>query len=111
MPTYSYRCATCRHQFDIFQRFSDNALTECPECQGQLKKVLHPVGVVFKGSGWYVTDSRKTTGSENGGIEKSDKTDAKDGKDGKASETAKKTETADTTASSTKAKATATSES
>ena len=111
MPTYSYRCAACGHQFDIFQRFSDDPLTECPECHGQLKKVLHPVGVVFKGSGWYITDSRKSSGSENGGSEKSDKTDAKDGKDGKASETTKKSETADSTASTAKTKAAATSES
>ncbi len=96
MPTYSYRCAGCGHQFDIFQRFTDNPLTECPECHGQLKKVLHPVGVVFKGTGWYITDSRKSTGSENGGkdgADKPEKTDAKDGKDGKeskASETVKK---------------------
>jgi putative FmdB family regulatory protein len=110
MPTYSYRCANCGHQFDIFQRFADNPLTECPECHGQLKKVLHPVGVVFKGDGWYITDSRKKTGSDNGGTDKADKTDAKDGKDGKdgkASDTAKKTELADTP----KPKAAATSES
>jgi putative FmdB family regulatory protein len=109
MPTYSYRCAGCGHKFDIFQRFSDNPLTECPECQGQLKKVLHPVGVVFKGTGWYITDSRKSTTSENGGTDKdkSEKTDAKDGKDGKASDTAKKSETAD----SAKPKAAASSES
>jgi putative FmdB family regulatory protein len=114
MPTYTYRCDTCGHQFDKFQRISESALTECPECQDKLRKVFHPVGVVFKGSGWYITDSRKSTGTENGGSDKTEKTAAKDGKDGKdakTSETAKtaKTESAEPTA--TKSTASATSES
>jgi putative FmdB family regulatory protein len=114
MPTYTYRCDACGHQFDKFQRISESALTECPECQDQLRKVYHPVGVVFKGSGWYITDSRKSTGSENGGSDKTENAaakDGKDGKDGKPSETAKaaKTESAETTAS--KSKASTTSES
>lgn len=58
MPTYSYACKNCGHQFDIVQAFSDNALTDCPECGGQLRKVFNSVGVVFKGSGFYRTDSR-----------------------------------------------------
>jgi putative FmdB family regulatory protein len=111
MPTYSYRCAACGHQFDKFQRFTDDPLTACPECHGQLRKVLHPVGVVFKGSGWYITDSRKPNGSENGGSDKAEKSDAKDGKDGKSAETAKKTEGTESTTSASKTKATATSES
>ncbi len=60
MPTYAYRCATCSHQFEVVQRFSDDPLTECPECGGPVRKVFHPVGIVFKGSGWYINDSRKT---------------------------------------------------
>ncbi|REF30226.1 FmdB family zinc ribbon protein [Calidifontibacter indicus] len=58
MPTYSYACKNCGHQFDIVQAFSDNALTDCPECGGRLRKVFNSVGVVFKGSGFYRTDSR-----------------------------------------------------
>ena len=58
MPTYSYRCDTCGHQFDAVQRFSDAALTDCPECGASIRRVIQPVGVVFKGSGWYITDSR-----------------------------------------------------
>lgn len=58
MPTYDYRCTGCGHEFEIYQSFSDATLTECPECSGALRKVLHPVGVVFKGSGFYRTDSR-----------------------------------------------------
>jgi putative FmdB family regulatory protein len=58
MPTYSYRCDTCNHQFDAVQRFTDDPLTECPECGASIRRVIQPVGVVFKGSGWYITDSR-----------------------------------------------------
>lgn len=62
MPTYSYHCDTGNHDFDIVQRFSDDALTVCPECGGSVRRVIQPVGVVFKGSGWYITDSRKGSG-------------------------------------------------
>ncbi|TIC88237.1 FmdB family transcriptional regulator [Nocardioides sp. GY 10113] len=58
MPTYQYRCSECGHFFEQVQSFSDDALTECPECQGLLRKVFNAVGVVFKGSGFYKTDSR-----------------------------------------------------
>lgn len=63
MPTYTYRCETCGHQFDIFQHFTDDALTDCPECGKQtLHKVYSPVGIVFKGSGFYSTDNRSPSG-------------------------------------------------
>ena len=63
MPTYTYRCETCGHQFDIFQHFTDDTLTECPECGKQtLHKVYSPVGIVFKGSGFYSTDNRSPSG-------------------------------------------------
>ena len=58
MPTYEYACTKCGHQFEEFQSFSDAALTECPECKGEVQKVYSNVGVVFKGSGFYKTDSR-----------------------------------------------------
>lgn len=63
MPTYAYRCADCGHAFDIHQAFTDSSLTECPECGGQLRKVFGSVGVTFKGSGFYRTDSRKSKSS------------------------------------------------
>ena len=56
MPTYGYRCGTCGHQFEIIQRISDEPLTTCPKCQGKLAKILYPVGISFKGSGFYTTD-------------------------------------------------------
>ena len=58
MPTYQYACTECGHAFEQFQSFSDDALTECPECPGRLRKLFNAVGVVFKGSGFYRTDSR-----------------------------------------------------
>ena len=58
MPTYAYRCADCGHAFDIYQSFSDDALTACPECGGTLRKVFGSLGVTFNGSGFYRTDSR-----------------------------------------------------
>jgi len=58
MPTYQYACTECGHAFEQFQSFSDDALTVCPECDGRLRKVFNAVGVVFKGSGFYRTDSR-----------------------------------------------------
>jgi putative FmdB family regulatory protein len=61
MPTYSYHCDTGDHDFDIVQRFADDALTVCPECGGSVRRVIQPVGVVFKGSGWYINDSRKSS--------------------------------------------------
>ncbi|MFI8528224.1 FmdB family zinc ribbon protein [Promicromonospora sukumoe] len=63
MPTYAYRCADCGHAFDIHQEFKDESLTVCPECQGRLRKVFSSVGVTFKGSGFYRTDSRSTSTS------------------------------------------------
>lgn len=61
MPTYQYRCSECGHAFEQVQSFSDDALTVCPECNGVLRKVFNSVGVVFKGSGFYKTDSRTST--------------------------------------------------
>ena len=63
MPTYAYRCTACTHRFDAFQRMTDDPLTECPTCGGSVKRLIQNVPIVFKGSGWYVTDSRKSSGS------------------------------------------------
>ena len=61
MPTYAYACTECEHRFEIVQSFVDDSLTECPQCDGRLRKVFNAVGVVFKGSGFYRTDSRNDT--------------------------------------------------
>ena len=71
MPTYSYACTVCDNKFDIVQSFSDDSLTVCPECGGKLRKLFNSVGVVFKGSGFYRTDSR-SNGSVPAGTSSSD---------------------------------------
>ena len=65
MPTYSYACTSCDNAFDIVQSMSEDSLTECPKCQGRLRKLFNNVGVMFKGAGFYRTDSRsdKDSGS------------------------------------------------
>ena len=63
MPTYQYRCTACDHRFEAVQSFSDASLTTCPACSGALRKVFSSVGIVFKGSGFYRTDSRAGSGS------------------------------------------------
>ncbi|NQX29496.1 FmdB family transcriptional regulator [Microbacteriaceae bacterium VKM Ac-2854] len=63
MPVYSYRCTQCGNAFDIQQAFTDDTLTECPSCQGALRKVFSAVGVTFNGSGFYRTDSRSGSSS------------------------------------------------
>jgi putative FmdB family regulatory protein len=63
VPTYAYTCTVCGHSFDVHQSFDEAALTVCPECSGRLRKVFSPVGVVFKGSGFYRTDARSSTKS------------------------------------------------
>lgn len=63
MPTYQYLCESCGHRFDIFQHFADSPLTTCPNCSGPIHRVLFPAGIVFKGSGFYKTDSRGASAS------------------------------------------------
>jgi putative FmdB family regulatory protein len=71
VPTYSYACTECDNKFDLVQAFSDDALTECPQCEGRLRKLFGKVGVVFKGSGFYRTDSREAAKSTANGSSKS----------------------------------------
>ena len=69
MPTYQYACTECGHAFEQFQSFSEDSLTVCPECNGRLRKLFNAVGVVFKGSGFYRTDSRGGTTSSDSSSE------------------------------------------
>jgi putative FmdB family regulatory protein len=109
VPTYQYTCTECGEPLETVQKFSDEPLTVCPACGGRLRKVFSPVGIVFKGSGFYRTDSRKSaaaaapatssssttsdSGSSNGSADKSaDKT----------AEPAKKTEPAKSSSASEK---------
>ena len=108
MPTYEYECLSCKTRFERMQRFSDPPVAECPECSGAVRRVLHPAGIVFKGSGWYITDSRKPAAGESttGGAEASPKPDgavesktetpaaAKTGENGKGEKSAASTSSA-----------------
>ena len=89
MPTYQYRCTECGHDLEAVQKFSDAALTECPNCGGRLRKVFNAVGVVFKGSGFYRTDSRKAdTNGDGSGNGDSTSTETKSDKPAKEPATA-----------------------
>lgn len=75
MPTYEYRCKACGEHIEVVQSFSDDPLTTCPACEGELRKVFSPVGIAFKGSGFYKTDSRSSSSSS---VSKTSKTTASD---------------------------------
>jgi putative FmdB family regulatory protein len=64
MPRYDYRCTNCGHVYEKREGFDAPAVQECPECAGTARRVLTPPAIVFKGSGWYVTDSRKGSASD-----------------------------------------------
>ena len=93
MPTYQYACTACEHRFEAVQSFSEASLTECPECAGRLRKLYGSVGVVFKGSGFYRTDSRSEA--------KASASTSSSSKDGKSSDTkSSDTKSADSSSSS-----------
>lgn len=72
MPVYDYECNLCNFRFEKRQHFDEEPLAICPKCQGKLHRVIHSTPVLFKGSGFYVTDSRKSTGTEGTPERKSD---------------------------------------
>ena len=88
MPTYQYACTNCGERLEVVQKFSDDPLTVCPACSGVLRKVFSPVGVVFKGSGFYKTDSRPSSkSSSSGGSSGSSSSGSSDAKSGDSSST------------------------
>lgn len=96
MPTYAYACTECGHQFDVVQSFSDDSLTTCPECSGALRKQYNAVGVVFKGGGFYRTDSRAPSGSS-----ETPSTSSPAGANGSTGSSGSSTESSSSTSSST----------
>jgi putative FmdB family regulatory protein len=88
MPTYEYACTSCGHQIEVFQRFTEDPLTTCGVCGGPLRKVFHPAGIVFKGSGFYATDSRKS-GATSGTKKETDGASKTEGSSDKAASTTK----------------------
>jgi putative FmdB family regulatory protein len=73
MPIYEYECRVCHQRFEKLQSINDEPIRVCPNCGGETRRVLQPVGVIFKGSGWYITDSRKNTNSAPSSTDKADK--------------------------------------
>lgn len=89
MPTYQYRCKDCGHDFEVVQAFTDDALTECPECDGALKKVYGNVGISFKGSGFYKNDARSGSKSTSSSSSSSSSSSESSSSDSSSSSTAK----------------------
>lgn len=84
MPTYGYRCGTCGHEFEVLQRITEKPLTTCPKCGATLTKKLYPVGISFKGSGFYTTDYKG--GGEGEGAAKASSNGQAKSADGSSSE-------------------------
>ena len=115
MPTYSYACTECDDRFDVVQSFTDDTLTTCDKCSGRLRKLFNSVGVVFKGSGFYRTDSRESgkkssssngsSSKDSGSSEKSSDSSSKSDKSGSSDKSA----SSDKSSSSSTAPAAATS--
>lgn len=83
MPTYEYQCKSCEHRFEVWQKMTDEALTTCPECNGSIRRIFFPAGIVFKGSGFYKTDhGNGAVISESDGKEHKDDAAKKEPKDG-----------------------------
>jgi putative FmdB family regulatory protein len=99
MPTYDYACTHCDHAFEIVQSFTDDALTVCPECGGRLRKVFGSVGVVFKGSGFYRTDSRSASSSIPAGKSSDGKAEGKSS-EGKSSESKSESKSSESSSTS-----------
>lgn len=105
MPTYQYVCTECGEPLEVVQKFSDDALTECPACSGKLRKVFSAAGIIFKGSGFYRTDSRgsgkssSTVGSSSNGSNGS----SSSGDSGKSDSTSSSGSSSDSSSSSSSA--------
>ena len=95
MPVYTYRCGNCGVQFDQTPKFTDEALTKCPECgKNTLQKVYTPVGIVFKGSGFYATDHRSPSGQNSWASDKKDEKAAESKSDSTSSDSSSSTTSA-----------------
>ena len=89
MPTYEYECTSCGQHVEVFQRITEDPLTTCGACGGPLRKVFHPAGIVFKGSGFYATDNRskpKTSTSSSASSSSSSSSSSESSSDGGSSE-------------------------
>ncbi|MFC9395849.1 FmdB family zinc ribbon protein [Streptomyces sp. NPDC057027] len=101
MPTYQYQCTECGEGLEAVQKFTDDALTECPSCHGRLKKVFSAVGIVFKGSGFYRNDSRGSSSSSSPASSKSSTTSSSSSSSSDAKPAASTASSSSTSSSST----------
>ncbi|MDC0772918.1 FmdB family zinc ribbon protein [Streptomyces sp. HD] len=100
MPTYQYQCTECGEGLEAVQKFTDDALTECPSCQGRLKKVFSAVGIVFKGSGFYRNDSRGASSSSSPASSKPSTTSSSDSSTSASSSSTSSSSSSDSKSSS-----------
>ncbi|WP_079052212.1 FmdB family zinc ribbon protein [Streptomyces regalis] len=100
MPTYQYQCTECGEGLEAVQKFTDDALTECPSCQGRLKKVFSAVGIVFKGSGFYRNDSRGSSSSSSPASSKSSTSSSSDSSSSSSSSSTTSSSSSDSKSSS-----------
>ena len=100
MPTYEYRCKDCGEHLEVVQSFSDDALTECPVCGGNLRKVFGNIGITFKGSGFYKTDSRKSSAASSKSSSDSGKSDSSSGDSSSSTSSDTSSSSSDTSSSS-----------
>ncbi|MFF7984725.1 FmdB family zinc ribbon protein [Streptomyces sp. NPDC007901] len=100
MPTYQYQCTECGEGLEAVQKFTDDALTECPNCGGRLKKVFSAVGIVFKGSGFYRNDSRGSSSSSSPASKSSGSGSSSTSSESKSSDTKSSTSSSSTSSSS-----------
>lgn len=107
MPTYQYACKQCEHQFEAVQSFTDASLTDCPECNGPLRKLFGSVGVIFKGSGFYRTDSRNGSAKSSATASASSDSKPAESKSSSSSDSASSSKSSDSSSSTTKATSTA----
>ncbi|MET7328445.1 FmdB family zinc ribbon protein [Nonomuraea sp. NPDC005650] len=91
MPTYQYACNDCGEQLEVVQKFTDDALTICPACEGNLRKVFSAVGIVFKGSGFYRTDNRSSSTSTSPASSSSSSSSSSKPAEGKSADTSSST--------------------
>ena len=104
MPTYEYACRACGEHLEVVQSFRDDPLTDCPACQGQLRKVFSAAGIIFKGSGWHVKDYASSSRAANGSSGSGD-TDGRSTSGSSSGESSKAGDTSDRPASASKADA------
>jgi putative FmdB family regulatory protein len=103
MPLYEYQCDSCQHRFEVIQKYSDARVDTCPKCGGTVKRLLSSPAIQFKGSGWYITDYAKRSGTDSGKESKSSEGESGSGKTDSAKTDSGKADSAKTDSAKTDA--------